>query len=236
MTVDISDEEGAGKAFVVAEAFDDFLLGIETLTGLDSDDAVFADFADDFGNERANFGVASGNGGDFSDFFVVAIDFFGESIDFGDNFGAGLLDAFAEFHRIDAGGDEFVSFGEDIISQNSDSGGAITSDLIELGGSGFDELSADLFAEIVVGAAEINGFGDGNAVVGDGGGAIRLFDDNILTFGAESNLDGIIKLFGTSENLVAGFIIVKDFFHKIPAFLRLNNYKVARMSSSLTMM
>ncbi len=51
-------------------------------------------------------------------------------------------------YRVDAGGDEFVSFVQDIVGQNSDGGGAVASNFVELLGSRFDEFGADLFAEV----------------------------------------------------------------------------------------
>ncbi len=68
MAVGVGDEEGRRIAFVVGEAFDDFLLHFEALTLLDGDDAVFAYFADDVGDELVDFFVASGDGSNFGNF------------------------------------------------------------------------------------------------------------------------------------------------------------------------
>ena len=95
MAIGVGDEERRGIALVVAKALDDFLFDVKTLTGLDGDNAVFADFIDDLGDEFADFGVASGDSGDLGDFFVVALDFFGDFINTAYDFGAGFFDAFS---------------------------------------------------------------------------------------------------------------------------------------------
>ncbi len=41
---------------------------------------------------------------------------------------------------------------------------------------------------------------------------VGFFDDDVLAFGAESDFDGIVKLFGAGEDLVASLISIKDFF------------------------
>ena len=162
------------------------------MTRLNGDDAVFADFTDNFGDEFADLLVASGNSGDFGDFLTVAIDFFGDFVDFFNDFSASFFNSLSEFHGVYAGGDEFVGFGEDIISKNGDSSGAVAGGFVEFLSSGFDEFGADLLAEVLLCAAEIDGFGDGDAVMGDGGGAVGFFDDDVLAFGTESDLDSVV--------------------------------------------
>ena len=219
LAVGVGDEEGRGIAFVVGEAFDDFLLHFEALALLNGDDAVFADFADDVGDELADLRVASGDGGDFGDLLVVTGDFLGGLLDALDDFGASGLNAGTEFHGVDTGGDEFVGLVQDIVGEDGDGGGAIASDLVEFLSGGLDELGADLFAEVFVGGAEVNGFGDGDTVVGDGGGAVGFLDHDVLTFGAEGDLDGVVKLFGAGEDFGAGVGFVKDFLgHNSPLY------------------
>ncbi len=97
--------------------------------------------------------IASGDGGDFGDFFVVAFDFFGDFVDAFNDFGTGFFDAFSEVHWTDASGDELVGFVHDIVSQDCDGGSAVAGDFVEFLGGGFDEFGADLFAKVFVGGS-----------------------------------------------------------------------------------
>ena len=110
MAIDVSDEERRTEAFIIAKAFDDFLLHFETLTSFDSDNAVFANFTDNFGNKFTDGGIAGRNSGDFSNFGVVTFDFFGLFIDIFNNFSPSLFNAFAKFHRVDASSNQLVGF------------------------------------------------------------------------------------------------------------------------------
>lgn len=212
LAVGVSDEERRGEAFVVGETFDDFLFHFEALALFDGDDAVFADFADDICDKFADFFVASGDGGNFGNFFVVTLDFFGGFFDAFDDFGASLFNSLAELHWVHASGDEFVGFAQDVISKDGDGCGTIAGNFVELLGGGFDEFRADLFAEVVFGAAEVDGFSDGDAIVGDGGGAVGFFDDDVLTLRTEGDFDGVVELFSTGEDFVAGFGGVENLF------------------------
>ncbi len=91
-------------------------------------------------------------------------------------------------------------------------------------GGRFDELGADLLAEIFFGGTEVDSFGDGDAVMSDSGGAIRLFNNDVLAFGAESDFDGVIELFGAGENLGASLGLVKDFLCHNNSFIVLLKY------------
>ncbi len=211
MAVGISDKERRRVTFVVGETFDDFLFHFEALALFDGDDAVFADFANNISDEFADLWIAGGNGGNLGDFAVVAFDLLGGFFDAFDDFDTGVFNSLAEFHGIDTGSDELVGFSENVVSQNCDSGGAIAGDFVEFFGGGFDELGADSFAEVFVGRTKIDGFSDGHAVMRDGGGTVGFFDDNVLTFGAEGDFDGIVELFGAAEDFVAGFVGIEDF-------------------------
>ena len=63
---------------------------------------------------------------------------------------------------------------------------------------GFDKLGADGFAEMIFVGFKLDGFGDGDAVVRNDRGAVFLFDNDVFTLWAESNLDGVVELFGAA--------------------------------------
>lgn len=155
--------------------------------------------------------VTGGNRSNFGDFLIVTLNFFGGFFDSFDDFGAGIFDSLAKFHRIDASGDELVGFGKDIISEDGDSGGTIASDFVEFLSGGFDEFGADLLAEVFFGGAEVDGFSDGDAVMSDSGGAVGFLNDDVLAFGAESNFDSVVELFCAGEDFVTSLVGIKDF-------------------------
>ncbi len=161
----------------------------------DRNDAVFADFADDFGDQSADFGIASGNRSDFSNFFVVAFDFFGGFFDAFNNLSTSFFNSLAKFHGIDAGGNKFVGFVQNVIGKNCDGSGAIAGNFVEFLSSGLDEFGTNSFAEMILVGRKIDGFGNGDAVMSDGRGAVGFFDDDVLAFGAEGDFDGVVELF-----------------------------------------
>ena len=73
------------------------------------------------------------------------------------------------------------------LGEHGGGGGAVTGDVVGLGGHLLGELSA----EILVGIVELNLLGDGDAVVGDGGGSPLLVQDHVAALGAEGDLDGV---------------------------------------------
>src|SRR5699024_578734 len=79
-------------------------------------------------------------------------------------------------------------------------------DVVGLLGDLLDELGADLLVRIV----EFDLLGDGDAVVGDGGGAPGLLEHDVASLGAEGHLDGIGELVHTLLEAAPGFLVVRD--------------------------
>ena len=53
--------------------------------------------------------------------------------------------------------------------------------------------------------------------LGDGRAAVGFFDDDVLAFRTEGDFDGVVKLFGASEDFLAGFSSVENLFcHIVP--------------------
>ena len=101
-------------------------------------DTIFTDFFDDVGDEFANFGIASRNSSDLSDFLAIAINLFSGFINTLNDFCASSFDALAKVHRIMASCDKLVGFGDDVISEDGYGSCAITGDLIEFLGCGLN--------------------------------------------------------------------------------------------------
>ena len=88
---------------------------------------------------------------------------------------------------VGAGGDVAHALVDDGLGQHGGGGGAVTGDVVGLGGGFLEELRAHVL-EVVV---ELDLLGDGDAVVGDGRGAALLVERDIAALGAEGGLDGI---------------------------------------------
>ena len=125
-------------------------------------------------------GILSGNGGNIGNiglggnFDSLFADIFGNSL------GSGFDTALQE-HRVGAGCQALQTFGNDGVSQNSGSGGAVTGDVICFRGSFLQKLGAHVFKRI----GKFNFFRNSHAVVSDGRAAVFLIDGDIAAFRAQ---------------------------------------------------
>ena len=126
-----------------------------------------------------------GNGGDGSDFFF-AVDADGHAADFVGQSGRARFDTTLEEHGVGASGDILQPFMDDVLRQDGGGGGAVTSDVVGFGGRFFQKLGAHVFK----GVFQFNFFGDGDAVMGDGGCAEFLVQSDVAAFGAEGSGNG----------------------------------------------
>jgi hypothetical protein len=109
----------------------------------------------------------------------------------------------------------------DGLGENGGGGGAVAGCVVGLGGNLLDELGAD----VLVGVGKLDFLGDRHAVLGDGGRAEFLIDDDVAALGAEGDLDGAGKEFDAAEDLVAGGFVEEELFggHMINLRFRIND-------------
>jgi hypothetical protein len=88
----------------------------------------------------------------------------------------GHVDAALQVHRVHAGGNSLVAFLNDGLGQNRCRGGAVTGDVVGLGGNFAQHLRAHVL-ELVF---QFDFLGDGNAVLGDARCAERLVEMTTL--------------------------------------------------------
>jgi hypothetical protein len=98
-----------------------------------------------------------------------------------------LLDAPLELHRVGAGGDVLEALAEDRLGQDGRRGSAVAGEIAGLGG----DLLYHLRAHVLDRIRQLDLFGDGHAVLGDGRGAESLVDDDVPALGAEGDLHRI---------------------------------------------
>jgi hypothetical protein len=168
-------------AAVELHALDDVEFGLEGFGFFNRDDAFVADFFHRLGDHVADGGFAVGrDGADLSDLFVGR-DFFRLLLQVLDDFENGFVDAALEVHRVHAGGDPLETFADDRGGENGGCGGAVTRDVVGLGGHFADHLGAHVL-ELV---GKLDFLGDGDAVLRGARCAEGFLDDDVAAFRPE---------------------------------------------------
>ena len=101
-----------------------------------------------------------------------------------------VLDATLQRHRVRAGGDVAQALADERLGEHGRGGGAVTGDVVGLGGDLLHELRAHVLERVV----ELDLAGDGDTVVGDGRRAELLLEDDVAAARAERDLDGVGQL------------------------------------------
>ena len=118
----------------------------------------------------------------------------------------GEVDAALEVHRVHAGGDRLHAFADDRLGENGGGGGAVTGFVVGAGSDFLHHLRAHVL-ELVL---ELDLLGDGDAVLGDPGGAERLLDDDVAAFRAERDLHRVGEDVDAAQHAVAGIRVELD--------------------------
>ena len=93
-----------------------------------------------------------------------------------------MLDALLQAHRVGAGGHVAQALAHERLGQHGGGGGAVTGDVVGLGGDLLHQLGAHVLERVL----ELDLPGDGDAVVGDGGGAELLLEDHVAALRARA--------------------------------------------------
>src|SRR5262249_34984317 len=145
-----------------------------------------ADLFHHLGDQFTDRVVGGGNGGNLGDLFA-ALDLGGGVLDGADDGVGGEVDALLEEHGIGAGGDVAHPLVDDRLGEHGGGGGAVAGHVVGLGRRFLQELGAHV-GEVVL---QLDLLGDGDAVVGDGGGAELLVEGDVAALGAEGGLDRV---------------------------------------------
>ncbi len=176
----VGHEVGRNITAVELHTFNVLGLELEALGFFDGDDAVFTHFVHHFSDQGTNGGVLGRNGCNVANFFFGG-DFNRLFADFFRNGFGGDFDTAFEQHRVGASGQGLQTFGHDGMRQNSGGGGAVAGDIVGLGRSFFEELSAHIFKRVL----KFNFFCNGHAIVGDGGGTEFAIQGYVAAFRAQ---------------------------------------------------
>ncbi len=113
-----------------------------------------------------------------------------------------------EGHGVGAGGHVLKALLDDGLGEDGRGGGAVAGDVVGLGGDLFGELGAD----VLEGLVELDVFGDGDAVIGDGGGAELLVEDDVAPLGAERDLHGVGEGVDPVLERLPGLLVEEELF------------------------
>src|SRR4029078_2762593 len=92
--------------------------------------------------------------------------------------------------RVGAGGHVAQALADHRLGQHGRRRRAVTGDVVGLLGDFLDELGPDL----LVGVLQLDLLGDAHTIVGDGGRAPLLLEDDVAALGAERDLDRVGEL------------------------------------------
>src|SRR5271165_2267472 len=183
----IIDEIRRQVAAIELHSFDHLELVLEARTFLNRDHAFLANLRHRIRNRLADALVGvRGDGGDLCNGLRI-LGRLGELLQL---FGGGddrLVDAALQIHRVDARGDGLEAFADDGLRQHGRGGGAVAG---FVGGVGSDFLY-HLRAHVLELVLEFDFLGDGDTVLGDGGGAEALVEHGVAALGAQRDFDGI---------------------------------------------
>ncbi len=200
-------------ALVELHALGELELGAHGVGLLDGDDTVLADLVEGLGEQLADVRVARGDGGDGGHVGLVVDVAGGVAQGLADGLD-GLVDAALEAHRVGAGGHRAQALVDHRLGEDGRGRGAVTGDVVGLGGDLLGELRTEVLERVV----ELDLAGDGHAVVGDGGRAPLLVEDDVAALGAERHLDGVGEgVHATLEGAAGVLVELQDLRHLVDA-------------------
>src|SRR5581483_1194923 len=117
-----------------------------------------------------------------------------------------VLDALLQDHRVGAGRHVAQAVAHHRPGEHGGGRGAVTGDVVGLLRHFLDELGADLLVRVL----EVDLLGDGDAVVGDGGCAPLLLEDDVASTRSEGDSHGVGQLVHAGLERTAGVLGVGD--------------------------
>ena len=210
LRVEIGDEVGRQETLVEAHALGDLQLGTQRGGFLDRHDTVGADLGHRLAHQLADLLVARGHRGDLADGLAV-VDRRGRCQQRLRHGVGGLVDARPQRDRVGARGDVAQPGLDHGLREHGRGGGAVTGNVVGLGGDRLDQLRAEILERIL----EIDVAGDGHPVVGDGRSTESLGQHHMPTTRPERHLDRVGQLVDAGLHRAArGFVEFNLFAHR----------------------
>src|ERR1700730_3250669 len=182
--------------------FDHFELVLEARTFFNRDHAFLADFRHRIGDRLADalVGVRR-NRSDLRNRLRI-LGRLGDLLQLLGRHGNSLVDTALQVHRVDARGDGLEAFADDGLRQHGRGGGAVAG---FVGGVGSDFLH-HLRAHVLKLVLELDFLGDGDTVLGDGGGTEALVEHGVAALGAQRDFHGIRQNIHTLEHALPSVV------------------------------
>src|SRR5437899_3075527 len=199
----IRHEIGGEVPAVELHSLDDVEGGVHRLGLFDGDDPVLADLLHRFRDQAADrLVVVRRDRSDLGNLLLV-LGGLGHVLQLLDHHGDGLLDAALQGHRVRAGRHVLEAAAEDGLGQDRRRRRAVARDV---GGLGRDFLQ-HLGAHVLAGVLELDLLGNGDAILGQGGAAELLGDDDVPPLRPERDLDGVRHDVDAAQARSAGFLV-----------------------------
>ena len=132
----------------------------------------------------------------------------GRRANVGDDGFNGLVNAALDREGRGARRDDAQTFAHNRLRQHGGGRGAVARDIVGLGGDFFDQFRADIFRRI----GQLDLFGDGDAVLGDGRRAEFLLDNHVATLGAECHFHRVGDFVHAALKAATGLFIKSNVF------------------------
>jgi hypothetical protein len=144
---------------------------------------------------------------DVGDLFLV-LDVLGVLLDLLDGDHDGHVDAPLDAHGVHASRDGFEAFLDEGVREDGGGRGAVAGDVVRLGRDFLEQLGS----HVLVGIQELDFLGDRDAVLGDGGGAEFLVEQDVAALGAEGDFHRAGNLLHAGEELAPRVLIEHELF------------------------
>ena len=205
----IGDEVRRDKAAVKLHTLDDVNSGFGTLGLVYGDDAFLLDFLHSLGNKLTDSFVIIGRYASYVfDFFEVIAYGLCHLLDAFDHGGYGLINTALKVHRIGTGSDVLQADIDNSLSQYGGGGGAVAGIVTGLGSDFLDKLCAHILHRLF--QLDFTSYGD--TILSDMRRTEFFVNDDVATFRAECNLDGVGQYVHAFLELFASLCIEFDFF------------------------
>ena len=213
----IGDEIGAQVAAIKLHSLHSLQKGMPGFRILDGDNAILADRLHCSSYDFANFPVAVGrDGSHLGDGTLIhrlrqlakcaAFDPLSVLVASANNRNHCLFDAAPQCHRVGARRHRLHTFAEDGLRKNRRRGGAVARHVARLGSDFLHKLGSDILHRIL----QLDLFGHGHPVFGNGRRAKLLFNYDVAALGTKRRLNGVRQRVYATQDRLTGLLTVQN--------------------------
>ena len=214
MALCVVDEVSGEEAALEAHTFGGLKGGVEGVGLFNGHDAFGADLLECLSNELADFGIVCGDRCGCCD-LLGGLDGLGVLVQLRNDGLDSCVNAALEGDGVRTGCNVTQAFANQSLSEDGCGGGAVTCDVISLLRNFLHQLGADALEGIF----EVDFLSNGNAILGDDGGAPLLVENDVAALGAQGDLNGVGEEVQTALHAAACLLIeVNELCHVLLSF------------------